>query len=231
MLGDLDPNLWPYTRWWCNDDAVLLVYHRFGVPVLVSFGPAEAARLILDEMPCEPVLYLHVSPDVQDLLQKHYEVAAPLPMIRMSLRSAETRLIEDTGTTRLDSEDADAVEQLYCDGANRGEAPNFFLREMIDTGIYYGVREGGRLIAVAGTHFVTARGSAAAIGNVYTRHDQRRRGLAARCTSAVASALIDAGIGTIALSVGEDNAAAILIYQRLGFREHCRFVEGVARLR
>ena len=61
---------------------------------------------------------------------------------------------------------------------------------MIESGVYYGVLEGSSLVAAAGTHVFAPDEGVAAIGNVYTRRDQRGRGFAACVTSAVAARLL-----------------------------------------
>jgi predicted GNAT family acetyltransferase len=83
-------------------------------------------------------------------------------------------------------------------------------------------------VAVAGTHLFSPVLGVCTIGNVYTRRDRRRRGLAARATAAVVRHALDAAIPTIVLNVSQANDAARNIYERLGFRVHCAFVEGEA---
>lgn len=67
-----------------------------------------------------------------------------------------------------------------------------------------------------------------AIGNVFTRPDWRGRGLAARCTAAVVREALDAGLNPIVLNVRIDNAPAIHVYEKLGFRIHGPMIEGPA---
>jgi predicted GNAT family acetyltransferase len=95
-------------------------------------------------------------------------------------------------------------------------------------GAFFGVREHGRLIAAGGTHLYSASERVATIGNVYTHSAHRGRGLAAAVTAAVVRTLLARGTGTIALNVKSANAAAIAVYERLGFRFHARFYEGQA---
>jgi len=83
------------------------------------------------------------------------------------------------------------------------------------------------LIAAAGTHLFAPEEGAAAIGNVYTRRDRRGRGLSRIVTSAVLHRLRH--LKTVGLNVRNDNAAAIRVYESLGFVKHCDFFEAIAR--
>jgi ribosomal protein S18 acetylase RimI-like enzyme len=105
------------------------------------------------------------------------------------------------------------------------EPPEFFFSHMLSRGVYFGIFGGADLAAIAGTHIVSPLHGIAAIGNVYTRADNRRQGFAGIATSAVSRELFTAGIQTIVLNVREDNPAAIHVYERLGFQRHCRFLE------
>jgi len=99
----------------------------------------------------------------------------------------------------------------------------------VEQGIFRGVWEGDALVAVAGTHLVAPSLGVCAIGNVYTRHDRRGRGLSARVTSAAVSDAFLRNLPTVVLNVDQRNAAAIRVYERLGFRRYCDFAEGLAR--
>ena len=101
---------------------------------------------------------------------------------------------------------------------------------MLDQGAFHGLWENGQLLAVAGTHLVAPTEDVAAVGNVYTRRDRRGRGLAAAVTSAVVDELLRMRIRTIVLNVNQSNAAAIRVYERLGFRRHCSYFEGLAEV-
>lgn len=65
---------------------------------------------------------------------------------------------------------------------------------------------------------------------MFTRPDQRGRGLAARVTAAVAAELVRRGVETVALNVSPVNVPAVRAYRRVGFDPYCDFVEGVATL-
>lgn len=231
LLGDLEPHLRQHARWWSSGDAVVLLYHRFDPPVLLAFGPPDAVRPLLDEVAPEPQLHLHVRPEILALVRERHDVPAPKRMLRMSHDGDTPRGRLDPRITRLSAADLPLVEALYRDGEAHGERPDFFTAEMLSEGVYFGRRAGDALCAVAGTHLVAPSAGAAAIGNVYTRRDRRGEGLAGATTAAVLATLVEAGVRTIGLSVREDNAAARRVYERLGFRPHCPFIEGLARRR
>jgi predicted GNAT family acetyltransferase len=145
-------------------------------------------------------------------------------MSRMLLQADLSKPSADTAAVSLGPVDLGALQSLY-----EAEPPAFFLPKQVKDGVYFGVRQSGDLVAVAGTHVVSVNGSVGAIGNVYTRPDCRGRGLAAEVTGAVASELRRRGIATIVLNVADSNGVARRVYERLGFAEYCVFHEGLAR--
>lgn len=230
-LGDLEPRYLPHCRWGCDGEAVVLLYERFEVPVLLAVGDPLRFPALFAALGPPPRLHLHVRPEIPPLLKPHYEIAAPRVMRRMRLDPETFRGVRTVGSSQiiaLSSADQDALAELYADGAETGESPDFFSPEMIPGGSYFGVRENGSLIAAAGTHLVGPGESVAAVGNVYTRRDRRGRGLGRITTAAVVTSLLDRGIRTVGLSVAETNHAAQSVYRRLGFAPHCDFIEGLA---
>ena len=125
--------------------------------------------------------------------------------------------------------DVESLKTLYRDGASSGEAPDFFYDSMVADGVFFGVYEGAEMIAAAGTHLVARDEGAAAIGNVYVRRDRRGAGLGRIVTATVMSELED--VATVGLNVRADNAAAIRVYESLGFVKHCDFFEAIATRR
>jgi ribosomal protein S18 acetylase RimI-like enzyme len=122
--------------------------------------------------------------------------------------------------------DVPALQALYADGESSGESPDFFFPSMVADGVFHGIYEGAELVAAAGTHLVAREEGAAAIGNVYVRHDRRGRELGRLVTKAVVWEL--AGVETIGLNVRADNDAALHMYESLGFTRHCKFYEALA---
>lgn len=104
--------------------------------------------------------------------------------------------------------------------------PGPFAQETYRMGTYLGVREEGRLIAMAGERLRTD--GAAEISAVCTHPDARRRGLAATLTRAMMDEIEARGQLPL-LHVAEDNTGAIAVYEQLGFRTRRRVVGFAAR--
>lgn len=81
-------------------------------------------------------------------------------------------------------------------------------------GHYVGIREGGRLIAMAGERMKP--GGFTEISAICTHPDHQGRGLAKRLTRIVGKRIVDAG-QTPFLNVLPENASACALYEKLGF--------------
>ncbi len=230
-LGDLTPGYFELSEWHAaggsDPRAVVLLYRAVEPPVLFASGEPGAVLGLLDEFD-DPAVYLHVRSGLVEAMAPWYRDAGLRPMWRMILDPAQFRPESNAGCARLTAADAPAIEQLYLDGREAGESPDFFFAPMVENGVFFGVWEGGELIAVAGTHLVTPEEGVAAIGNVYTRRDRRGRGLAGALTSTVAAELVRMGVQTIGMNVIQRNEAAVRVYERLGFYRYCDFIEGPA---
>ena len=219
-LGDLAPSMFPKTLWFAP--GLTLVVRDYGTAILFAMGPDSVCEAL--ECVAGPV-HLQVQRDALDEVARHAAVSSPRLMWRMTWRG-DRLAAPSTMTSRLDASDVPALQALYADGASSGESPDFFFPEMVADGVFHGIYEGAALVAAAGTHLLARAEGAAAIGNVYTRHDRRGRGLGRLVTSAVLGEL--SGIETIGLNVRADNEAALHLYESLGFARHCRFYEALA---
>lgn len=235
-LGDLSPGFREDTEWLVargGPPALVMIYRGLDRPVLFTLGDPAPLRSILEEIELDPVVFLNVLPEALPLVEDHLRTEEPLiPTWRMILAPSRHRPVVGQGIDRLGEEDLESLQTLYADGAPHGEAPEFFDASMVKRGIYFGIREEGDLIAVAGTHLLAETEGVAAIGNIYVRRDRRGRDLGLVVTDAVVRCLREMGLGTIGLNVAAEKTAAIRIYERLGFAFHCLYYEGDAhRLR
>ncbi|MCU0247572.1 MAG: GNAT family N-acetyltransferase [Bryobacter sp.] len=219
-LADLDPSMAHLCEWFVEERSLVLVVRQIDPPPLFTIGDPETLGRLLDRVPALPRVWLHQREEHLPALAPYYDLSARRAMWRMVL----THPALGPGTARrLTRDDASALASLYAQGG--GEA---FHESQIDQSYFFGIEEDDALIAAAGTHVVSLMESAAAIGSVMVHPAHRNRGLGGRITSAVAHALMEAGVRTIALNVAQDNAAAIRVYQRLGFATSCAFFEGKA---
>lgn len=229
-LGDLAPGLFEDCEWFVAQEApaLLLIYRGLREPVLFAQGPPSLVAGLLAEIAAEPRLYLMVRPEIVPFVQERWVVPQPVAMWRMVLDTAAFRRASGVGATRLSIDDLPALRELYADGVPAGETPDSFDSSMLDRGIFYGVFEDAALVAAAGTHLVSPSVGVGAVGNVYTRRDRRGRGLATCVTGAVTAALLRLSLPTVVLNVSQQNEAALLVYERLGFRRYGGFFEGLA---
>jgi ribosomal protein S18 acetylase RimI-like enzyme len=219
-LADLEPAMFPRTLWFEPDLA--LVLQAYGTAILFAMGRGSVREAL--ESVNGPV-HLQVQRDALDEVARHATVSSEKRMWRM-VWSGDRPISSGGKTSRLTASDVDALQALYGDGEARGEAPDFFFPSMVSDGIFHGVYEDAQLVAAAGTHVVSRGEGAAAIGNVYVRHDHRGQGLGRRVTEAVLAELAD--VETVGLNVRADNEAALRLYESLGFARHCEFYEGLA---
>jgi GNAT superfamily N-acetyltransferase len=229
-LGDLSPGFAEHCRWFALQDgspALLLLYHRFDPPVLFALGAPSRLRHLIREIEA-PVVSLHVRTETLPAIRRRYRPAEIRTMWRMVVDPESFRPVAPDDASPLTPADIEAIARLYEDGHERNEGPDFFDPSMVEQGTYSGVWEGEELVSVAGTHLVVPSEGVFAVGNVYTRHDRRGRGLGACVISAVVSSALGRGFPTVVLNVDQRNAAAIRVYERLGFRSYCDFAEGLA---
>jgi GNAT superfamily N-acetyltransferase len=240
MLGDLDPVYQPYNTWYLaheggggRDIAIVQVYTGLSAPVLIGFGAAQGlAAIVARHFHALPgSAHIHLMPEHLAILDRAFHLERLRPMVRMAL-TAGAFVPAPTGDNgepygpveRLGHRDTGEIMQLFTHYPD-----SFFEPHQLSSGHYFGIRPGGGpLIAVAGVHVVSRHEGIAALGNIVTHPDHRGRGLSTRLTSHLVSSLIADGIELLALNVERKNHSALKVYEKLGFREHCTYLEGFA---
>ena len=168
---------------------------------------AALARLV---QPAQPVFVLQVP-----------EICIPSGLVASKLAKgvqmvATGRITPEAGPDELvPLGDADAEEMLAL--ATLTE-PGPFLRETHRMGRFVGIRIDGRLAAMAGERFRFP--GSTEVSGVCTHPDFRGRGLARRLSRHVAVGIAARG-DTAFLHAWKTNAAAIRLYESLGFRLRC----------
>lgn len=69
--------------------ALTLFYRAFDPPVFFASGPALAVRSLFDQAPLPPSLYLHIKPELLDLVSERYRRVTNKVMQRMILREPD----------------------------------------------------------------------------------------------------------------------------------------------
>ena len=229
-LADLEPEYSAPAEWHIAVDgsALVLVYRAFEAPILFALGSAEDVAPLLDELAPERTLYAGVREPISRLLKSRgYRFARELEMWRMVLEVSGFTAPPHRAT-RLGPADFPELMELFEEGKAAGEGPPLFHAGMLRDSVFFGVREEGVLAAAAAAPLIAWQEKAAILGMVYTRRSLRGRGYGFDVSAAVAAVLARLGMEMVALNVVQTNAAAIRIYERLGFRRHCDYREGVA---
>lgn len=226
-LADLDPDEADRCDWFVADKAVALLYRGLQPPVLFAHGDPEALPMLARQLPACRCIYT-LRPEARSRLSPRLETQHELDMWRMVLEPENYRhpLLEEI--VRLGPQDLPRLRRLF---ARHPDRPDAFQPRQLEHGVFFGIQGSDGLLSVAGTHILSRAEGVAAIGNVFTCPEARGRGLATAVTGAVVEALLQEGIGLIVLNVAQENQPAIRCYQRLGFRRHCTFQEGLGRLR
>lgn len=225
VLGDLVPPYDGYCSWHILGESLVLIYRGFSPPLLFALGSPDVV-MNLAEVLTEAEFYVSLRDGVLERFAAYgWRVEKRSRLFRMVFQGGS--IPEDRRATRMGPVDYAHIEELYRDGDETGERPPFFQPASLEGGVYFGVWEGGSLVAAAGTLICAPSESVAGVGNVYVRRDRRRQGLAAVVTGAVTAHLVQLGIATIALNVRTDNPAAIRVYERLGFVRYCDYEEAL----
>ncbi|HEY45985.1 MAG TPA: GNAT family N-acetyltransferase [Anaerolineae bacterium] len=221
-LADLDPAEAERCTWLTNEESVVLIYKGFDPAVLFAHGEPDTLHHLFNQVPSDHYLYTLKEPS-RKMLDPRLEPTFEARMWRMNLDQSRFPSRSTAGVERLGPDDLAAIQHLY---GNYPDRPDAFHERQLAMGPFFGIRENGEIISIAGVHIVSPWASVAAIGNVFTRPDRRGQGLATKTSAAVVQAVLEDGIDTIVLNVAMDNEPALRCYENLGFTAFCNYYEG-----
>ena len=226
-IGDLEPQLFAQSTWVGAEktgrlQALALHFRGLKLPALFLMGDTNGLRAILENTICPEQAYLTCSTEHLAMTHDFYAWDETIPMWRMVLEPASFQPTKGD-CVRLTPAHSNQLIELYALGGGIG-----FSTTQVQYGVFFGVFVERQLVAVAGTHLVSATYGVAAVGNVFTHPNYRERGYGTATTNAVVTELLQRGISDIILNISQDNAGAIRIYERLGFKRYCPFLEGRA---
>ena len=221
-LADLSSEL---SDWSVLGASLLLVYRGLFPPVLFSVGEPDELRALFRDLPPGRYWYT-LRPTDFSLMRERVGELSRAHMWRMRL--VDVSFGRWAGAARrLGMADLEHIDRLFAVHPDR---PDAYLPNQVEHGIYFGIFDGEELLAVAGTHVFDRHSGVAAVGNIFTAPDHRRRGYGIRATAAVIRQLVELEVETIVLNVDMANLPAIDMYQKLGFMPYCGFYEGIAVL-
>jgi ribosomal protein S18 acetylase RimI-like enzyme len=228
-IGDLDDFFWPDTVWYGWEkggkiQAVALIYTGSADPTLLALSEQpdvmlELVRPIFNILPGR--FYAHLSPKVAEVVRQQCKVKSYGKHYKMGLKNAS--LLHDVDCSqviRLMEDDLNDMLGLY----EEGYQGNWFDARMLQTKQYFGLRLNNRLISIAGIHVYSEKYKVAALGNIVTHPDYRGKGFGKAVTAGLCQSLSE-HIDNIGLNVKADNAAAIALYEKLGFEILYTFYE------
>lgn len=229
-IGDLDDLFWHYTTWYALVDEehikqLVLLYSGASLPVLLGLTEEpdlmnQLLRSLIQLLPKR--FYAHLSGDVATVFADDYQIKSHGLHYKMALtNSALLNTVDTSNVKPLVVYDVTALEELYR-VAYQG---NWFEPRMLETGYYYGIRQGKSLISAAGVHVYSEQYRVAALGNITTHPRFRGLGLAKAVNAKLCKDLLQT-TAHIGLNVKADNTSAmpkavrfatIACYTRLGF--------------
>ncbi len=237
-LADLEPPYAQHTAWFGAYRAdvmggLALVYSALKPSVLFLMGcPPAIGALLRGAGPGRALILAPL--EAEDEVRAAYHLEHGHQMRRMRVTATTFRPPEREAHPHevqpLSRRDMPAMLALIHEAARydgRESSDIALTPEMVEHGVYRGVREGGLLIAMAGTHIIARAARLAAVGNVVVHPAHRRRGLGRQVTQAVTSALLEGGIERVVLNVRDDNNPAVQLYKQLGYKTVNSFIEAL----
>lgn len=223
-ICDLEPELFSQCEWhaaYSNQRIVslCLYFKGFEKPTQITFGSDLGIGKILEEISAPKHVHAHFLPAHKKILTTYYSFDKLKLMKRMNITKELFNPVAGSAF-RLTEDNLAELQTFYT---RREET--FFLPDMLKSGTYYGIRKDDTLVSVAGTHASSPSHKIACIGNIFTLPSYRNKGYATICTSKVVEELL-LNHKDIILNVDSKNVSAIRVYEKLGFRRHCTYLEG-----
>ncbi len=231
QIGDLDDFYWPQTDFYgyyeSNDlKSVVMIYKEVLPNVVIALcEPDEFACLNRALSKMQGILpdkiYLHITPGAEKILEEKYKLHYEGAYRKMSLSNSEKlKSINTSEAQRFTTEDKNELSDFYSEAYPE----NSFNIRMLETGMYFGIKENNKIVSAAGIHVYSPEYKAAALGNITTHPEYRGKGFATKVTACLCQELFKK-IEVIGLNVHSENSSAIHCYEKLGFIKIADYLE------
>ncbi len=225
-LGQLQPGLVEKTEWHLARGAAgeaLLLHSQGGLGnALFTLGAGDPLEAVLQIYPGPRHTFFTCQTGQKETALRHFVLPKASTMARLHVDRERFQPAEGD-VRRLSGREVHRINNLY-----RAEGTvAFYTAANIDRAIYYGAFDEGSIVAVAGTHVVSALDEIGVVGNVFTHPLYRSMGYGRAVTSAVTKEVLETCRDAV-LSVDPANVAAVRAYERLGYHEVARLIEGPA---
>jgi len=223
-IAQLDAGRFEQTEWFQargpQDTHGLVAHSNSGLGrALFADGDPQAVGAILSLHPGSRFTFGSLRPEHRAAAERCFFLSRPQRMSRMLVTTKTFNRI-DGPAAPLKAEDISNINHLY----SLEGGPAYYRPSHLEEGVYCGVHEDGRLVAIAGTHVVSETEGVAVVGNVFTHPRYRGRGFSTAATSAVTALLLEC-CPLVVLTVEEGNDAALAVYRKLGYAQHCALHE------
>ena len=230
-LCSLGPDDWPHSRFWLDPAAGVGLWafnHPWWGGAVQTFGTGVALAALVTVASLPRRAFLRLTEESGPILGERYRLDRLEPIVRMAVTPTTFRPpIDAPPAEPLGPESGPELTRLYA-----GWPESRFHVGRLNHGYrYQGIREEGRLVAVAENALRSREDGIAVVQGVYVDPRRRGRGLARAVTAALTAQLFGDGARDVALDVRADNGAALAAYTRLGYRRWGPFLGGPASAR
>lgn len=228
-IGDLDDFFFPHCQFpsiysaTARIEDTVLIYAGGTAPTVLAFGLTDRfeglLREVSDFFPAK--FFCHYLRPYRSNLEERFREKQLGTHHKMKLEGLRSDAKASGEIVRLSHENSSGLIDFY----REAYPSNYFTPRMLETGKYFGIRDGKKLAAVAGVHVYSKEYKIAVLGNIATLPEYRGKGLASAVTGHLCAELVSEGL-MVCLNVKGDNSAAIRCYEKLGFVKVCEYEEG-----